>query len=103
MWRQVGLERTRSGLASAESWLAGMVEQLPAEPSATHNLVTLGRLVATGALAREESRGAHCRLDHPRSRPAAAQRSFWKYAPESEGLPLMPALGTRREAQKEIA
>ncbi len=103
MWRQVGLERTRSGLVSAEAWLAGMAEQLPAEPSATHNLITIGRLVAAGALVREESRGAHCRLDHPQSRPAAAQRSFWKYAPESEGLPLVPALGVRCETQREIA
>ncbi len=53
LWELAGIERTGAGL-----------RELSGDP---HPLV---QLVARGALAREESRGAHQRTDHPRTEPA---------------------------------
>jgi L-aspartate oxidase len=53
LWRLAGLERDAGGL-----------RELAGDP------FPLARLVAASALAREESRGAHQRRDHPRSDPA---------------------------------
>ncbi len=38
--------------------------------TSVRNLALLGRLLATAALERSESRGAHFRLDHPQSEEA---------------------------------
>jgi L-aspartate oxidase len=64
MWDAVGLVRTGSGLRSA----IGRLETLTAElgdAGPTADFVTVARLVATAALHRTESRGAHFRADHP--------------------------------------
>jgi L-aspartate oxidase len=53
LWRHAGLERSADGL-----------ELLLQDP------LPLARLIATSALAREESRGAHQRSDHPDTDPA---------------------------------
>jgi L-aspartate oxidase len=53
VWELAGLERDRGGL-----------ERLRADEH------PLARLVAASALAREESRGAHWRRDHPDREPA---------------------------------
>ncbi|MCL2714179.1 MAG: L-aspartate oxidase [Alphaproteobacteria bacterium] len=42
---------------------------------ALRNMATTALLVAAGALARQESRGAHCRTDYPVESPALAKRS----------------------------
>ena len=54
LWRLAGIERDAAGL-----------ERLEGDP------FPLARLIARSALAREESRGAHQRSDHPRTRPRA--------------------------------
>jgi len=59
LWRLAGLERTRAGL-----------EQLAGDP------FPLARLIAGSALAREESRGAHQRADHPATDPELDLRHF---------------------------
>jgi L-aspartate oxidase len=53
LWEHAGLRRTRAGL-----------EQLLDDP------YPLARLIAACALARNESRGAHVRADHPQADPA---------------------------------
>jgi L-aspartate oxidase len=57
LWRDAGIVRSREGL-----------ERLLVEP---HPLV---RMIARSALAREESRGAHSRTDHPDRDPALDHR-----------------------------
>jgi L-aspartate oxidase len=52
LWRLAGLQRTAGGL-----------KELAGDP------FPLARMVAACALAREESRGAHQRLDHPETDP----------------------------------
>jgi L-aspartate oxidase len=53
LWRHAGLQRSAAGL-----------RELLADP------LPLARLIASSCLAREESRGAHQRLDHPATDPA---------------------------------
>jgi L-aspartate oxidase len=70
MWKQAGLSRDRAGLEGAvrtlDGWLRGCD---PRSTDRAHrrtvNLLTVGLLVATAALRREESRGAHFRTDFP--------------------------------------
>lgn len=57
MWANVGLFRDRQGLRAA-------LERLDSVPQPTH-LTTVARLIARAALRREESRGAHYRVDFP--------------------------------------
>jgi L-aspartate oxidase len=57
LWRDAGIERTGEGL-----------RRLLEDPH------PLARLIARCALAREESRGAHLRLDHPQRNPALDHR-----------------------------
>ena len=57
----------------------------PACPSASsRNPLTVARLVATAALARPESRGAHFRADHPLADPAWRRRIL--LTPDGAGI-----------------
>ena len=58
MWEHAGLFRTAEGLRTA-------IERFGAPTADEDTLITVGRLIARAALRREESRGAHFRLDHP--------------------------------------
>ena len=40
------------------------------------NMATAALMVAASALSRRESRGAHCRSDHPADNPALARRTM---------------------------
>lgn len=69
MWTQVGLVRDESGLAAArtelEAWESAMSEPgTPAEHE-LKNMTLIGKLMATAAMERRESRGSHCRSDFP--------------------------------------
>ena len=72
MWENVGLVRSRDGLRAALARFDALTEQRLQGPS--RSLVTVARLVATAALARTESRGAHFRSDHPATDPAWRRR-----------------------------
>ncbi|HST52799.1 MAG TPA: L-aspartate oxidase [Pyrinomonadaceae bacterium] len=63
MWERVGILRSRASLARA----LREFEQIARAPlrSAPRNFVTVATLVARAALWREESRGAHFRVDFP--------------------------------------
>ena len=80
MWDDVGILRDGAGLQRALATLAGLDEQLHhigvadgdrAFNLSWHdwlnlkNLIAVSRVIATSALAREDSRGAHFRVDHP--------------------------------------
>jgi L-aspartate oxidase len=69
MWSNVGIVRDGSSLKHAGAALRSWDALLPTSVSrADHelaNLIACGRLAAEAALAREESRGAHFRLDFP--------------------------------------
>jgi L-aspartate oxidase len=58
MWEYAGLFRTADGLRTA-------LERLGAPRPDEETSITVGRLIAKAALRREESRGAHFRLDLP--------------------------------------
>jgi L-aspartate oxidase len=74
MWEKVGLARDAEGLQQAltqlENWENALKNNPPTDQAGQElaNLVTVGRLVSYAALLREESRGAHYRLDFPDNR-----------------------------------
>jgi len=69
MWNEVGLVRTRLGIQKAIKTLEEMAGRLTNPKTRRRheaaNLHTAALLVARSALAREESRGAHYRVDYP--------------------------------------
>jgi L-aspartate oxidase len=77
MSADVGVERDRAGLASAEARLDRLGARLAAQ-GRTANLLIAAQLIARAALLREESRGAHFRSDFPDPDPAQAHRSYLK-------------------------
>jgi L-aspartate oxidase len=66
MWQDAGLVRSADGLRRVLDRLDGLDHATPPGASETRSLLTVAELVATSALARPESRGAHFRADHPR-------------------------------------
>jgi L-aspartate oxidase len=73
MWNQVGLVRDETGLSAARTELTGWHHALP-EPRTTadhelKNMILIGRLIATAAIERRESRGGQCRRDFPDADP----------------------------------
>jgi L-aspartate oxidase len=71
----VGVIRNRPGLIHALSEIARL-ERVGGERSLFVNIATTARLIAAGALAREESRGGHFRSDFPEPREAWRHRTF---------------------------
>jgi L-aspartate oxidase len=69
MWQHVAVVRDGKVLKQVVADLTDMVQQLPKSGGRrsyeTANILQTGLLIARSALAREESRGAHYRLDFP--------------------------------------
>jgi L-aspartate oxidase len=74
MSSHVGVIRNRAGLAAALE-IINSLEDRPASRRMKNRLVT-AKLIATAALRREESRGAHFRSDFPEPREELARRSY---------------------------
>ncbi|MEI6475543.1 MAG: L-aspartate oxidase [Planctomycetota bacterium] len=97
MWRNVGIERSGSHLADVLSMFAfwgryGMDEVFSTpEGWEVQNLLTVGLLMTRAALARNESRGTHQRIDAPATDPAQAHHVTWSIASTE---PVVRALGS---------
>lgn len=77
MWDKVGLARTRDQLTATrdelEKWRSANVENRLFTDWEDANLLLLSGAVTASALAREESRGGHYRLDFPETDPSMAK------------------------------
>ena len=99
MWRNVGIERSGSHLADVLSMFAfwgryGMDEVFSTpEGWEVQNLLTVGLLMTRAALARNESRGTHQRIDAPGTDPAQAHHVTWSITGTE---PAVYALGAAR-------
>lgn len=75
MWDKVGIIRSQEGLEEALANIMGIREQLKMASVRDYsqltraikltNMLTASEMVCRAALARKESRGAHCRTDYP--------------------------------------
>lgn len=78
MWDAAGLYRSAVDLTAAADKLAGWKSSGDSVAAREDgNLLDLARLVVHAALAREESRGAHYRVDFPESSPVFARHISW--------------------------
>lgn len=74
LWRDAGLVRDDRGLTRVLDALERWARAAPPEAGELRNLLVVGRLVATAARRRRESRGAHYRSDAPQPDPAWRRR-----------------------------
>jgi len=71
----VGAVRSHEGLVTALDGI-GLLERQGGPSHGFRNMITTARLIATAALMRTESRGAHVRSDFPEADPAQARRAI---------------------------
>lgn len=76
MWKHVGLERDRHGLTAALAELERLDGEYAGAGFRARNLLQVARLIASAALQRTESRGAHWRGDYPDTDPAQQKRTI---------------------------
>lgn len=74
MWKHVGLVRDQQGLATALAELERLHDAQGGAGLPARNLLLIARLIASAALQRTESRGAHWRADYPDTDPAQQHR-----------------------------
>jgi L-aspartate oxidase len=89
-WERCGIVRNCDGLEGAISELSGLPNRRLEQPSRMdyelRNIRTVAELIARGALARQESRGAHYRSDFPEKREEFRKHSVIKRGGEVEFL-----------------
>ncbi len=68
MWENAAIDRNAEGLRTCLESLAEIQRRLPEGATEELNLCETGSLIASAALAREESRGGHYRSDFPTAR-----------------------------------
>jgi L-aspartate oxidase len=66
MTRNFGLERSETGMREGLALIEAVERTANGEP-ALLNMTAAAKLVASAALARRESRGAHFRIDYPQT------------------------------------
>jgi L-aspartate oxidase len=93
MSRLVGLERDAAGLGKALAAI-DRVERAGGSEPALLNMTAAAKLVAAGALARHESRGAHARSDYP-STEESPRRTFLTLA-EADAIGTKAATAPRQ-------
>ncbi len=84
MTAKVGVERSGAGLEEAVWQLDSWARSSFRVDGETRNLLTVGRLIAAAALARQESRGSHYRTDFPAADPAWQRRLMLTLSPSGE-------------------
>ena len=99
MWEKVGIIRSKQGLLSALTQLEKWEERLKdrcrtRRELEVRNMVTVGHLVATAALQREHSLGAHFRSDHPEEFASGWDRHIQLQA-EAPGRALVRRAGVK--------
>ncbi|HZT09331.1 MAG TPA: FAD-binding protein [Chloroflexota bacterium] len=104
MWDHVSLVRTEAGLDEAEAILAALAgaagELRGRDPSEAARILELrasidcARLITSAARCREESRGAHWRVDFPETRPEwlGSIYASWPLAADSPVLTFRPKI-----------
>lgn len=75
MTRNVGVVRSASGLRATIATIRAIRDEAADDDPDLTNMAIAAGLIASAALAREESRGAHSRSDFPQTRPALAART----------------------------
>lgn len=89
MWRNVGIERSGAKIADVIDmfafWGRYMLDKIFDTPDGweVQNLLTVGLLMTRAAAWRTETRGTHCRLDHPEPSERFHCRAVWSNQSEA--------------------
>lgn len=94
----VGVIRDEKGLVAAICDLSAIADEMADVDTKTADMALVARMVAVSALKRTESRGGHCRADHPRTVKQWQKRSFVTLK-EIDALttPIVTPVTTRQE------
>ncbi|NCA11377.1 hypothetical protein EBR56_06155, partial [bacterium] len=106
MWRQVGVERSGSGLAEAldtvEGWCRYVLPLQFPDPEGwqLQNMLEVARLMIRAALVREETRGVHVRSDFPQRAERWRGHIAWRRGREE---PIIEPYDVADEAARAVA